>query len=323
MTVEAVETPLLAVLAEVESLLRPRASEKGVALATRLAGELPERIMSDPTRLRQILMNLAGNAVKFTEQGRITILARAEERGGVRRLVVDVEDTGPGLTSTQAAQLFSPFGQADASVTRRHGGSGLGLTISHRLAQLLGGSVALQWTEPGKGSCFRMELPLVPAPGSRLAAGLESTTVRAASRPAAAPAEVALAGRVLLAEDGRDNQRIVAFHLRKAGAEVDVAGNGRVALEMLERAAAEGKPYDLLLTDIQMPEMDGYTLTRALRDCGNRIAIVALTAHAMAEDRQKCLDAGCDDYAVKPIDKAKLLATCAKWLAKGRGSAAA
>jgi len=324
MTVEAVETPLFGVLAEVESLLRPRANEKGVALSTQLASALPERIMSDPTRLRQILMNLAGNAVKFTEEGHITIVARAEERGGEPRLAIEVEDTGPGLTSAQAAQLFSPFGQADASVTRRHGGSGLGLTISHRLAQLLGGSVALHWTEPGKGSCFRMELPLVPAPGARLAASLESTAVRSAARVAAVPGAVsALAGRVLLAEDGRDNQTIVAFHLKKAGAEVDVAGNGRVALEMLERAAAAGRPYDLLLTDIQMPEMDGYTLTRALRDCGSRIAIVALTAHAMAEDRQKCLDAGCDDYLVKPIDKAKLLAACARWLAKKGGAAAA
>ena len=323
MTVESVETPLLGLLQEVEGLLRPRAAEKGVALSTQLASALPDRILSDPTRLRQILMNLAGNAVKFTAEGRITIGAGAEERGGAERLVIEVQDTGPGLTSAQAARLFSPFGQADASVTRRHGGSGLGLTISHRLAQLLGGSVVLRWSEPGKGSCFRLELPLVPAPGARRAERLDATAVRSTPRAAAQGAAAALAGRILLAEDGRDNQTIVAFHLRKAGAEVDVAANGRVALEMLEHAAATGKPYDLLLTDIQMPEMDGYTLTRALRDCGNRIAIVALTAHAMAEDRQKCLDAGCDDYAVKPIDKAKLLATCAKWLVAGRGSAAA
>jgi CheY-like chemotaxis protein len=111
--------------------------------------------------------------------------------------------------------------------------------------------------------------------------------------------------------------------MRRAGATVDLAANGRLALEMLARAAAEGRPYDLLLTDIQMPELDGYSLTRALRDCGSRIPIVALTAHAMAEDRQRCLDAGCDDYAVKPIDKAKLLSTCARWLGKDGGAAAA
>ncbi len=321
MTVEAIETQLVGILQEVESLLRPRAAEKGVTLTTRLVTPLYERVMSDPTRLRQILMNLVGNAVKFTAEGGITVAARAEEREGSQRLVIDVEDTGAGLTRAQAARIFSSFNQADASVTRRYGGSGLGLPISHRLAGLLGGSVSLQRTEPGKGSCFRLELPLVPAPGAVLVASLEEalarTSVRALSSAGSAPA---LAGRILLAEDGRDNQTIIAFHLRKAGAEVDIAGNGRVALEMLEHAAAAGRPYDLLLTDIQMPELDGYTLARALRDCGNRIAIVALTAHAMAEDRQRCLDAGCDDYAVKPIDKAKLLATCAQWLGKSGGA---
>jgi PAS domain S-box-containing protein len=324
MTVESVETPLVGLLQEIQSLLRPRAAEKGVELTTRLASALPEHILSDPTRLRQILMNLAGNAVKFTDEGAITILAREETRRGTQRLLIDVEDTGPGMTPAQVARLFTSFGQADASVTRRHGGSGLGLTISHRLAQLLGGSVSLVRTEPGEGSCFRLELPLVPAPGAALVERLGATVGRSRARPPASQRSApVLAGRVLLAEDGRDNQTIIAFHMRKAGAELDVASNGRIALEMLERAATEGRPYDLLLTDIQMPEMDGYTLARALRDCGNRIPIVALTAHAMAEDRKRCLDAGCDDYAVKPIDKTKLLATCAKWIAKRPGADAA
>jgi CheY-like chemotaxis protein len=317
MTVEAVETPIVSVLHEIESLMRPRAAEKGVTLTARLETPLPERVMSDPTRLRQILVNLVGNAVKFTEAGSITVAARAEKRAGGERLTIEVEDTGPGLTGAQVARIFSSFGQADASVTRRHGGSGLGLAISHRLAQLLGGSVALLRTEVGKGSCFALELPLVPVAGAALVPSLESV-----ARPplrAKAPTRV-LAGRVLLAEDGRDNQYIIAFHLRKAGAEVDLATNGRMALEMLERATREGRPYGLLLTDIQMPEMDGYSLTRHLRERGSTLAIVALTAHAMAEDRQKCLDVGCDDYAVKPIDKARLLATCAQWIGKAGGS---
>ena len=318
MTVEAVATPVLVVLDEVVSLMRPRAAEKGVTLSARLENALPERVMSDPTRLRQILVNLVGNAVKFTEAGRILVSARTEPIADVPHLVIEVDDTGPGLTLAQAGRIFSSFGQGDASVTRRHGGSGLGLAISHRLAQLLGGSVLLQRTAPGQGSCFRLELPLVAASGAGLVADLESVVARAPARRAA-PARM-LTGRILLAEDGRDNQFLIAYHLRKAGAEVDIAANGRIALELLGHAAAEGRPYELLLTDIQMPEMDGYTLARSLRESGSALAIVALTAHAMAEDRQKCLDAGCDDYAVKPIDKARLLETCARWIGKRGGA---
>jgi PAS domain S-box-containing protein len=315
MTVEIVEMSLLAVLQDVEGLMRPRASEKSVALTTRLVSPVPEHIHGDPTRLRQILVNLVGNAVKFTGEGRITLLVRCEARGDAERLVIDVEDTGPGLTPAQSARLFAPFGQADASVTRRHGGTGLGLTISHRLAELLGGNVALERTQPGQGSCFRLELPLRPVPGSQRVTRLDGTSRVVTRTTAALPA---LSGRVLLAEDGRDNQYIIAFYLRRAGAEVDIASNGRLALEMLDAAEAAGRPYELLLTDIQMPEMDGYTLTRILRARGSRLAIVALTAHAMAEDRQRCIDAGCDDYAVKPLDKARLLATCAQWIAQRR-----
>ncbi len=317
MTVEAVETPILAVLNEVVSLMRPRAAEKGVPLAAEIEGPLPERVMSDPTRLRQILVNLVGNAVKFTEAGRILVTARGEELSGAPHLVIEVDDTGPGLTLAQAGRIFSSFGQGDASVTRRHGGSGLGLAISHRLAQLLGGAVLLQRTTPGQGSCFRLELPLVPVSGAAEVATLDAL-VRAPQR--APGAERKLHGRVLLAEDGRDNQFLIAYHLRKAGAEVEIAANGRLALELLERAAAEGRSFELLLTDIQMPEMDGYTLARSLRAQGSTLAIVALTAHAMAEDRQKCLDAGCDDYAVKPIERAQLLETCARWLGQRGGA---
>jgi CheY-like chemotaxis protein len=130
-----------------------------------------------------------------------------------------------------------------------------------------------------------------------------------------------LTGRVLLAEDGVDNQRLIGLHLRKAGATVSIADNGLIALRMLDAAAGEGRPFDLLLTDMQMPEMDGYTLARTLRRRGSRLAIMALTAHAMAEDRDKCLEAGCDDYATKPIEPAKLIATCAEWMGKVGGGA--
>jgi PAS domain S-box-containing protein len=317
MTVEKIETPVTGILREVESLMRPRAAGKGLTLSASLVSPIPERIVSDPTRLRQILMNLTGNAVKFTEHGNVTIRARAAQRDGHSRLVIDVEDSGPGMTPEQAGKLFQAFGQADETVTRKHGGTGLGLTISRRLAGLMGGKVTLERTAPGQGSCFRLDLPLDTAPGSAMVETLAA--VEDAHGPSRAQATTTLTGRILLAEDGLDNQRLISFHLRKAGAQVTVADNGRIALEMIEKAAADGTAFDLLLTDMQMPEMDGYTLARTLRSRGSTLAVVALTAHAMAEDRTKCTDAGCDDYATKPVDKAALLATCAKWMGKAGG----
>ena len=138
--------------------------------------------------------------------------------------------------------------------------------------------------------------------------------VAATSTSASTSNVVKLTGQILFAEDGLDNQRLIAFHLKKGGAQVTIADNGRIALEMIDKAAADGTPYDLLLTDMQMPEMDGYTLARTLRERGSTIPIVALTAHAMAEDKASCIAAGCDDYASKPVDKAKLLAVCAAWM---------
>ncbi len=321
MEVELVDTPLLKILLEVADLVRPRAAGKGVELRARLDSPVHERLMSDPTRLRQILMNLVGNAAKFTECGSVTLAAREEQREGEPRLVIDIEDTGPGLTPELASRLFVAFSQADASVTRKHGGTGLGLTICRRLAELMGGTVTLARTAPGQGACFRVDLPLLAAPGAQLVASLE-THPHSAQPKAALPA-ARLRGRVLVAEDGRDNQRLIALHLSRAGAEVQVVDNGRIALEQIEQAQAEGRPFGLLLTDMQMPEMDGYTLARTLRQRGSRIAIVALTAHAMAEDRAKCVEAGCDDYSTKPIDRNELLEACARWIGRPGGLSSA
>ncbi len=318
MTVEHIDTPLVGVIREVESLLRPRAASKGVELNTRLTRPVPARVISDPTRLRQILMNLTGNALKFTESGEVSLAVDIGGDDKHPRLVIDVEDTGPGMTPEQAARLFTPFRQADGTVSRKHGGTGLGLTISRRLATLMGGVVELRRTEPGKGSSFRFEIPLEAAPGAELVSSLDAVTIPRATKTAV-PA-ITLRGRILLAEDGPDNQRLITFHLRKAGAHVEIADNGRRALEMIEQADAAGTPYDLLLTDIQMPEMDGHTLSRSLRRRGNQMPIVALTAHAMAEDRAACLAAGCNDYATKPIDKAALLATCRTWIDRRDGT---
>ncbi len=321
LTVETVDTPLIRLLGEVASLLRPHALAKGLALDAVLGSPLPDRVLSDPTRLRQILMNLLANAIKFTNAGEVTFRAHAATRDGSRRLVIDVEDTGPGLSAEQSERLFSAFTQADGTVTRQHGGTGLGLVISRRLARLMGGDVTLARTAPGRGTCFRVDLPLVPADGACEVSSL--ATVRDGGPAPPAASEIALRGRILLAEDGRVNQQLVSTILRRAGARVFVAENGKIALTMLDEAEQNGRPFDLLLTDMQMPEMDGYTLARTLRERGSTVPIIALTANSMLEDREKCLAAGCDDYGSKPIDRPALLATCARWLGKGRGPASA
>ena len=314
MTIERIDTPLTLVLREVEGLMRQRAATKHLVLSTALATPIPERIVSDPTRLRQILVNLVGNAVKFTESGSVRVTVGTEERDGEYRLIIDVADTGPGMTHAQSEQLFTAFNQVDGTVTRKHGGTGLGLNICRRLAVLMAGTVSLVTTELGRGSRFRVDLPLLPVAGAPMVRTLDAASPRNGEQPRLLVAK--LTGRVLLAEDGPDNQRLIAIHLKKAGACVDVADNGAIALEMIDAATAKQQPYDLLLTDMQMPEMDGYTLARTLRARRSTIAIVALTAHAMAEDRAKCLAAGCDAFVVKPIDRARLLATCAAWIGK-------
>ena len=308
LSLEPVEVDLRNLLGEVGSLFGPRASEKGLEFELRFEGEIPNRVLVDPIRLRQVLINLTGNSVKFTESGsiRVTVSAVSVPESRTARLRFEVEDSGTGMTPEQAKTVFDPFVQGDTSVTRRFGGTGLGLSISRRLTEALGGELALIRTAPGKGSCFRVLLP-APLPA-------DTTWVAVPGSPADRPEETApgltLQARILVAEDAPVVQRLIRYQLERQGASVDVAENGKVALEMLEEAAGEGWSYDLLVTDMQMPEMDGYELVRTLRARGSTLPIVALTAHAMAEDRGKCLDAGCDDYATKPMDRAKLLQAC-------------
>ena len=316
MAIEYIETPLIEIVREVVNLMRPRAVGKGLTVESKLITSVPERVLTDPTRFRQVLMNLIGNAIKFTEAGTIAIAIGAQCNGPKIWLTVDIEDTGVGMRQDQAERLFLPFGQADTTVTRSHGGTGLGLTISRRLASLMGGDVELLRTEIGRGSCFRLKIPVVAANDAVMIHQIDETPKRAPSSIGSVP--ISLLSRILLAEDGIDNQRLIAFHLNKAGAKVDIADNGRIALEMLDELEAAGEKYDLLVTDVQMPELDGYALARALRQRGNRIPIIALTAHAMTDDRQRCLDAGCDDYLTKPIDKMHLLSICADWLSKAK-----
>ncbi|HTO71160.1 MAG TPA: ATP-binding protein [Myxococcota bacterium] len=291
-----------ALVREVAALLAPRVADRGLELDVRIGpgAELP--IRSDATRLRQILINLLANAVKFTDAGRVRISVRAEGA----RMRFDVEDTGIGIPAGELREIFQPFTQVDASMSRRHGGTGLGLSISRRLARALGGDLEVESTV-GRGSTFTLRVRAEPVDE------LES----APARPSAPGRTAALRGRVLVAEDGGDNRRLLVHVLERWGLEVEAAENGRVALERIEKCDERGEPVDLVLMDMQMPEMDGYEATRRLRAAGARIPVVALTAHAMEGAREACLAAGCDEFITKPIDRAHLRAVIASFLGPG------
>jgi CheY-like chemotaxis protein len=210
------------------------------------------------------------------------------------------------LTDEQIADLFKPFSQADATTTRRFGGTGLGLAISKRLSRELAGDIVVTST-PGKGSTFSRSVATGPLHEVNLLAHTTEGQLPASSRTEVACATTRLDCRVLLAEDGPDNQRLISFLLRKAVATVVVADNGQVAYDAALAAQGAGNPFDVILMDMQMPVMDGYEATSRLRAAGYTRPIVAFTAHAMSTDREKCLRVGCDDYFTKPVDRAKLI----------------
>jgi PAS domain S-box-containing protein len=302
MTVERIACSPMGVARDVVAMLGERAGAKGLALRLEAGEDVPALILTDPLRLRQILTNLVGNAVKFTERGSVTVrICRDDDH-----LAFEVIDTGIGLTSEQLTRLFLPFEQADATTARRFGGTGLGLAISSKLAELLGGGVEA-YSTPGEGSRFVLT---IKAPVAAAASPVEA---EAGGAVGASPGGSLGGSRILLAEDGPDNQRLISFHLRRAGAAVEIVGDGRAALDRALAADRSGDPYDVVLMDVQMPEMDGLAATRALRQAGYRGAILALTASAMSGDRERCLEAGCDDYAAKPIDRDALLAACGRW----------
>jgi PAS domain S-box-containing protein len=300
------------IVADVIALMKVRADARRLELTASYPGPIPETIESDPTRLRQILINLVGNALKFTEQGSVQISVRflpdsQKDRGGLAgRLEFAVRDTGIGMTAEELGRLFRPFTQADPSTTRRFGGTGLGLTISKRFADLLGGDLLAE-SQPGRGSTFIVTVATGSLEGVRIH---QPASQAGDGRPAPSrPREVMppLTCRVLIAEDGVDNQRLLSFLLRKAGADVEVVDNGQQAMDRALAAERAEKPFAVILMDMQMPVMDGYTSTSQLRASGYRGVILALTAHTMAGDRERCLSAGCDEYATKPIHAAKLI----------------
>jgi signal transduction histidine kinase/DNA-binding response OmpR family regulator len=305
LTAETVECSPCQILSEVASIMRVRAMERKLDFQVKIDGAIPRTIRSDPTRLRQILINLTGNAIKFTESGWVRIVARLAEPADSDQphLRFEVIDTGIGIDAQEMARLFQPFSQADAGITRRFGGTGLGLVISKRLAQKLGGDITVD-SSPGRGSCFAVTVETGPLAGVAM---LSHCSEAAMNRTDPAPSPARLAGRILLAEDGPDNRQLLSHYLTSAGAQVTFAENGRIAVEKATEAMEAGAPFDLILMDMRMPELDGYAATAKLRSRGYTGAIVALTAHAMADDRDKCLLAGCTDYLTKPVRRAGLL----------------
>ena len=305
--VESIECSAHQIVADVTSLMRVRATSKKLPLNVHFNGAIPETIRTDPTRLRQILINIVGNAIKFTETGSVQIVTRLlNEFGEEPRMQFDVIDTGVGIPEDKIESIFDPFLQADNSTTRHFGGTGLGLSISRRLVELLGGEFSVSSTV-GRGSTFSITIPTGPLNDVQLVQNAVEAAVATVYEKLPEDAKPLANCRILFAEDGPDNQRLISFILRKAGAEVTLAENGQIGLELATAAKADGRPFDVILMDMQMPVLDGYSATRQLREDGYMLPIIALTAHAMSSDRQKCLEAGCDDYTTKPVDRKKLI----------------
>ena len=322
MTVERLAVSPFQVVGEAASFTRARAIDKNLKFRLEYSGPIPKTIRTDPTRLRQVLMNLLSNAIKFTNTGEVRLVVSLVDppEAPNPRIRFDVVDTGIGISHAHIDRLFAPFTQADDSMTRRFGGTGLGLAISKRLVELMGGAICVQ-SRPGAGSTFTVTVetgslagvPMVEQCRELGEGGVTTTPLQPTG---------SIRGRILLAEDGIDNQRLISFILERAGAEVEVVENGRLAVERVLATEKSATQFDLVLMDMQMPEMDGYQAAASLRERGLSVPIVALTAHAMSGDRERCLAAGCTDYLTKPVNPDLLVATAASLMAQAGRSAA-
>ena len=314
MTIDPVEVLTVELFSQVISLMKIRAESKGLAIDLEFETEIPRMMRTDPVRLRQVVLNLIGNAIKFTEIGGVRVIVGLENKNEEPVLRIEVVDTGIGMSDAQVGRLFQPFVQADSSTTRRFGGTGLGLHISQRLCAMLGAEICVS-SEPGVGTLFVVRVPT--------GTGWQSPRISAAKaweemialqknddeQERITEGEVLTGRRILVAEDGIDNQRLVRHFLESAGANVEIAGNGRIAVDRVSNDAS----FDAILMDVQMPEMDGHEATRRIREMRYRGPVIALTAHALNEEREAILAAGCDDFLTKPIVRPKLIETLARW----------
>ena len=312
MDIERIAVSPVQIVEEVLSLMKIRAEEKRLNLAAEYKFPLPQTIHTDPVRLRQVLLNLVGNAIKFTAEGSVRVVVRVDsDKEQLARMQFAVIDSGIGIAGEMLHRVFQPLTQADNSTTRRFGGTGLGLAISQRLASILGGDISVE-SELDHGSTFILRIDPGSLSGIPWTASLPDS---ASSRPSPSTGPQASAqGRVLLVDDAPDVRYLVSILLERSGMEVEQAENGRIALEKAQASKSGGNPYDVILLDMQMPELDGQATARQLRQDGWEGAIVALTAHAMSGDAEKCLEAGCDDYLPKPVSVASLVSTVSRHL---------
>jgi signal transduction histidine kinase len=293
--VEKLRFSLKELMSDVTSLMALRAREKGLILKVHFEGTLPSSIESDPTRLRQILVNVIGNAVKFTERGYVDIVVRSKAVGIMNSAnVIEflVRDTGIGLSADQASHLFNPFVQADSSTNRRFGGTGLGLYLSRKLAQALGGDLTLTESRLGSGSSFLISIH----------AGLIGDETKTQPSQDSIDGFSLLGKRLLVVDDSEDNRTLMCRLLKRFGANVDSAADGQMGLEK-----SLLNSYDCILMDIQMPIMDGFEAIREIRKSGLKTPVIALTAHAMKSDQNDCLKAGFNAHVGKPVDRTRLI----------------
>ncbi len=306
MELETIESSPFKIIGEVISVLRGRAEEKGVGLDFKAVSKLPEKIKTDPVRLRQVITNLVGNAIKFTESGKVSVEAKTLNQSTMEIRIID---SGIGMNEEQLKRIFEPFSQADNSVTRRFGGTGLGLSISLKIAKALGGDLTAE-SKPGEGSTFVVTLQMGDISECRMVDATEAKElIRLEPKEQNGNVNSLTHSKILVVDDGVANRKLMNLVLSRAGATPVLANNGQEALD-----AVENEDFDIILMDMQMPVMDGYTATSVLRERGFVKPIFALTANAMKGDQEKCLAAGCSGFLSKPINIEILLQTLASVL---------
>ncbi|MHC4130928.1 MAG: ATP-binding protein [Planctomycetota bacterium] len=305
--VEIIDCSLKELFARFESMIRPAAMEKSLVFEIKELGDLPLNIRTDPTRLNQCLMNLVNNAIKFTEKGHVFVNVSLEEKENEPYIRFDIEDTGIGIPPKKQKKIFESFSQADGSTTRKFGGTGLGLTITKQLVELLNGELTMT-SEMGKGSVFSMSIPAKVDIEAQPVLDRYQVSEKAKSKPLEID-NISFSGKVLVAEDVLTNQMLIKRMLNKLGLEPKIVDDGQKAVDV-----ASKENYDLIFMDIQMPNINGFEATKLLREKGVQTPIVALTANALKGDDQKCIQAGCSDYMSKPIKREKLLDVLEKYL---------
>ena len=301
--------------AHVVSVFRAKAAEKDIQLDFECDGPIPATIQTDPVRLRQTVMNLVGNAIKFTTRGGVRVVTRITDDNGKPQLAIDVTDTGIGISKAAIDSIFDPFSQADTSITRRFGGTGLGLAISLQLAEAMGGGVTVKST-PGEGSTFTVTIDTGSLDGISLLSGAEAKA--ASEQRAAQPSKARTLppGQILVVDDGEANRKLLKLVLGRAGMTVVTAENGKEAVQ-----AARAQTFDVILMDMQMPVMDGYAATTTLRTDGYTLPIIALTAHVMQSDEAKCREAGCSGFLTKPVNMDDLFTVIVEQMGVEAGTA--